>query len=86
MVGGSSLQGSDYLTEDNDKNPWLWEDNDALLVVDLADAFVRNVAGTPSVFTVSNDGKKVNFTDGNLQYMMPKQVYSLTVHLVRFVK
>ena len=44
-----------------------------------ADAFVRNAAGTPSVFTVSKDGKKVNFTDGNLQYMMPKQVYSLTV-------
>lgn len=44
-----------------------------------ADAFVRTAAGTPSVFTVSKDGKKVNFTDGNLQYMMPKQVYSLTV-------
>lgn len=44
-----------------------------------ADAFVRTAAGTPSVFTVSSDGKKVNFTDGNLQYMMPKQVYSLTV-------
>ena len=44
-----------------------------------ADAFVRNAAGTPSQFTVSKDGKKVNFTDGNLQYMMPKQVYSLTV-------
>lgn len=44
-----------------------------------ADAFVRDAAGTPSVFTVSKDGKKVNFTDGNLQYMMPKQVYSLTV-------
>lgn len=44
-----------------------------------ADAFVRNAAGTPSVFTVSENGKKVNFTDGNLQYMMPKQVYSLTV-------
>lgn len=44
-----------------------------------ADAFVRNAAGIPSVFTVSKDGKKVNFTDGNLQYMMPKQVYSLTV-------
>lgn len=44
-----------------------------------ADAFVRNAAGTPSVFTVSKDGKKVNFTDGNLQYMMPKMVYSLTV-------
>ncbi len=44
-----------------------------------ADAFVRNAAGTPSVFTVSKDGKKVNFTDGNLQYTMPKQVYSLTV-------
>lgn len=39
----------------------------------------NNAAGTPSVFTVSKDGKKVNFTDGNLQYMMPKQVYSLTV-------
>lgn len=23
--------------------------------------------------------RSVNFTDGNLQYMMPKQVYSLTV-------
>lgn len=44
-----------------------------------ADAFVRTAAGTPSVFTVSKDGKKVNFTDGNLQYMMSKQVYSLTV-------
>lgn len=44
-----------------------------------ADAFVRKADGTPSVFTVSKDGKKVNFTDGNLQYMMPKQVYSLTV-------
>ncbi|MCL6749357.1 hypothetical protein DEM91_12285 [Prevotella sp. TCVGH] len=44
-----------------------------------ADAFVRTAAGTPSQFTVSKDGKKVNFTDGNLQYMMPKQVYSLTV-------
>lgn len=44
-----------------------------------ADAFVRTAAGTPSEFTVSKDGKKVNFTDGNLQYMMPKQVYSLTV-------
>ncbi|KGI59760.1 hypothetical protein [Prevotella sp. S7 MS 2] len=44
-----------------------------------ADAFVRTAAGTPSVFTVSDNGKKVNFTDGNLQYMMPKQVYSLTV-------
>lgn len=44
-----------------------------------ADAFVRTAAGAPSVFTVSKDGKKVNFTDGNLQYMMPKQVYSLTV-------
>ncbi|WP_156431105.1 hypothetical protein [Prevotella sp. DNF00663] len=44
-----------------------------------ADAFVRTADGTPSVFTVSKDGKKVNFTDGNLQYMMPKQVYSLTV-------
>lgn len=44
-----------------------------------ADALVRTAAGTPSVFTVSSDGKKVNFTDGNLQYMMPKQVYSLTV-------
>lgn len=43
------------------------------------DAFVRTAGGTPSVFTVSSDGKKVNFTDGNLQYMMPKQVYSLTV-------
>lgn len=44
-----------------------------------ADAFVRTAAGTPSEFTVSDKGKKVNFTDGNLQYMMPKQVYSLTV-------
>lgn len=44
-----------------------------------ADAFVRTADGTPSVFTVSDKGKKVNFTDGNLQYMMPKQVYSLTV-------
>lgn len=44
-----------------------------------ADAFVRTADGTPSQFTVSKDGKKVNFTDGNLQYMMPKQVYSLTV-------
>jgi len=44
-----------------------------------ADAFVRNADGTPSEFTVSKDGKKVNFTDGNLQYMMPKQVFSLTV-------
>ena len=44
-----------------------------------ADAFVRTADGTPSEFTVSSDGKKVNFTDGNLQYMMPKQVYSLTV-------
>lgn len=44
-----------------------------------ADAFVRTANGTPSVFTVSDKGKKVNFTDGNLQYMMPKQVYSLTV-------
>lgn len=44
-----------------------------------ADAFVRTADGTPSEFTVSKDGKKVNFTDGNLQYMMPKQVYSLTV-------
>lgn len=49
------------------------------IVGNNADAFVRNAAGTPSVFTVSKDGKKVNFTDGNLQYMMPKQVYSLTV-------
>ena len=45
----------------------------------LADAFVRTADGTPSEFTVSSNGKKVNFTDGNLQYMMPKQVYSLTV-------
>lgn len=44
-----------------------------------ADAFVRNAAGRLSEFTVSSDGKKVNFTDGNLQYMMPKQVYSITV-------
>lgn len=44
-----------------------------------ADAFVRKADGTLSVFTVSKDGKKVNFTDGNLQYMMPKQVYSLSV-------
>ena len=44
-----------------------------------ADAFVRTADGTPSEFTVSSDGKKVNFTDGILQYMMPKQVYSLTV-------
>lgn len=44
-----------------------------------ADAFVRNAAGTPSEFTVNKYGTKVNFTDGNLQYMMPKQVYSLTV-------
>ncbi len=49
------------------------------IVGNNADAFVRNAAGTPSVFTVSKDGKKVNFTDGNLQYIMPKQVYSLTV-------
>ena len=49
------------------------------IVGNNADAFVRNAAGTLSVFTVSKDGKKVNFTDGNLQYMMPKQVYSLTV-------
>lgn len=49
------------------------------IVGNNADAFVRNAAGTPSVFTVSDNGKKVNFTDGNLQYMMPKQVYSLTV-------
>lgn len=49
------------------------------IVGNNADAFVRDAAGTPSVFTVSKDGKKVNFTDGNLQYMMPKQVYSLTV-------
>lgn len=51
----------------------------ATVVGTRADAFVRTAAGTPSVFTVSKDGKKVNFTDGNLQYMMPKQVYSLTV-------
>lgn len=44
-----------------------------------ADAFVRTADGTPSVFTVSKYGTKVNFTDGNLQYMMPKQVYSLSV-------
>lgn len=44
-----------------------------------ADAFVRKADGTLSEFTVSKYGTKVNFTDGNLQYMMPKQVYSLTV-------
>lgn len=44
-----------------------------------ADAFVRTADGTLSEFTVSRDGKKVNFTDGNLQYMMPKQVYSISV-------
>lgn len=44
-----------------------------------ADAFVRKANGTLSEFTVSKYGTKVNFTDGNLQYMMPKQVYSLTV-------
>lgn len=49
------------------------------IVGNNADAFVRNAAGTLSVFTVSKDGKKVNFTDGNLQYMMPKMVYSLSV-------
>ena len=49
------------------------------IVGNNADAFVRTAAGTPSEFTVSDKGKKVNFTDGNLQYMMPKQVYSLTV-------
>ena len=44
-----------------------------------ADAFVRKANGTLSEFTVSKYGTKVNFTDGNLQYMMPKQVYSLSV-------
>lgn len=44
-----------------------------------ADALVRNAAGVLSEFTVNKYGTKVNFTDGNLQYMMPKQVYSLTV-------
>lgn len=49
------------------------------IVGNSADAFVRTAAGNPSVFTVSKDGKKVNFTDGNLQYMIPKMVYSLSV-------
>lgn len=44
-----------------------------------ADALVRNADGITSEFTVNKYGTKVNFTDGNLQYMMPKQVYSLTV-------
>lgn len=44
-----------------------------------ADAFVRKANGTLSEFTVSKYGTKVNFTDGNLQYMMPKMVYSLSV-------
>ncbi|MFR2733825.1 hypothetical protein [Hoylesella buccalis] len=44
-----------------------------------ADAFVRKADGTLSEFTVSKYGTKVNFTDGNLQYMMPKMVYSLSV-------
>lgn len=43
------------------------------------DAFVRNAAGVLSEFTVGKNAKRVNFTDGNLQYMMPKQVYSITV-------
>lgn len=49
------------------------------IVGNNADAFVRKANGTLSEFTVSKYGTKVNFTDGNLQYMMPKQVYSLSV-------
>lgn len=44
-----------------------------------ADAFVRKADGTLSEFTVGKNAKRVNFTNGNLQYMMPKQVYSITV-------
>ena len=44
-----------------------------------ADAFVRKADGTLSEFTVGKNAKRVNFTDGNLQYMMPKMVYSLSV-------
>ena len=69
----------DIYTDKQTSNEIVSAEAEPATVGNNADAFVRNAAGTPSQFTVSKDGKKVNFTDGNLQYMMPKQVYSLTV-------
>lgn len=69
----------DIYTDKQSSNEIVSAGAEPAFVGNNADAFVRTAAGTPSVFTVSSDGKKVNFTDGNLQYMMPKQVYSLSV-------
>ena len=69
----------DIYTDKQSSNEIVSAGAEPAFVGNNADAFVRTAAGTPSVFTVSKDGKKVNFTDGNLQYMMPKQVYSLSV-------